>query len=146
MAFSIWQAGERNGAQLVNEPGAWAMSALHTPSSDRAKAFYGAVFGWRLEASPETPVALWRLPGYVGQDRSPPHWAINIRVDDIDGRGHHGHDVARHELRRVATTERAVSLGGTLILPPIDTPGFRSAVLADPQQGVIAISAPRHGT
>jgi predicted enzyme related to lactoylglutathione lyase len=40
------------------------------------------------------------------------------------------------------TAEHAVALGGQLLLPPTDTPGLRSAVIADPQHGVIAISAP----
>lgn len=143
--FSVWQAGERKGAQLVNEPGTWVMSSLHTPSPDRAEVFYGAVFGWELQVSSETPLALWRLPGYRGGEphqpmprdvvavmtpieeasEVPPHWAINFRVDDVD-----------------ATAEQAVALGGTLVMPPVDTPGFRSAVIADPQQGVVAVSAP----
>lgn len=145
VALGLWQAAERPGAQLVNEAGAWAMSVLHTPSTEAAQGFYGRVFGWRLEPVSGGPLALWRLPGYVGgqpgqviprdvvavltptEDASgvPPHWAVNFRVEDVD-----------------ATAERAAALGGTLLLPPTDTPGFRSAVIADPQQGVIAISAP----
>ncbi len=34
------------------------------------------------------------------------------------------------------------SSGGTVLLAPTDTPGFRSAVIADPQGGVIAVTAP----
>ena len=52
---------------------------------------------------PGTPLSLWRLPGYVGgapgqllprdvvavatpaTDPVPPHWAVNFRVDDVDG-------------------------------------------------------------
>jgi predicted enzyme related to lactoylglutathione lyase len=146
VAVSVWQAGERNGAQLVNEPGTWTMSSLHTASSERAQAFYSAVFGWQLDVSPGAPIALWRLPGYEGgepQERIPrdvvavmaptdgsgavpPHWSINFRVDDVD-----------------AAAEHALTLGGRILLPPTDTPGFRSAALADPQGGVVAISAPR---
>jgi predicted enzyme related to lactoylglutathione lyase len=145
VAFGLWQPGERMGAQLVNEPGTWAMSALHTPNAELAQAFYGAVFGWHLQPVPEAPLAFWRLPGYVGGDvgqpiprdvvavmsatdemsEVPPHWAVNFRVENVD-----------------ATAEHAVALGGQLLLPPTDTPGFRSAVIADPQHGVIAISAP----
>ena len=55
----------------------------------------------------------------------PPHWSINFRVEDVD-----------------VTAEQAVALGAHLLLAPTDTPGFRSAVIADPQQGVIAIGAP----
>jgi predicted enzyme related to lactoylglutathione lyase len=42
----------------------------------------------------------------------PPHWSVNIRVEDAD-----------------ATAEQAASLGGHVIAPVLDTPGFRSAVL-----------------
>ena len=49
--FGVWQPGRHRGAQLVNEPGAWAMSLLNTPDPERAKAFYGALFGWETESS-----------------------------------------------------------------------------------------------
>jgi len=41
-----------------------------------------------------------------------------------------------------ATARRASELGGTVLLAPTDTPGFRSAVIADPQGGVVAVTAP----
>lgn len=144
VAFCAWQPGARRGAQLVNVPGTWMMSALHTTSLERARTFYGAVFDWQLEAVPEAPFALWRLPRYEGgepdqpmprdvvavatptdPDAVPPHWAVNFRVDDTD-----------------ATANHAVALGGTVLMAPTDTPGFRSAVIGDPQGGVIAVSAP----
>lgn len=58
----------REGAQLVNEPGTWAMSSLHTTDGEGATAFYGSVFGWHPETfgPPEAQMTLWRLPGYVG--------------------------------------------------------------------------------
>lgn len=37
--------------------------------------------------------------------------------------------------------QRAVALGGTILMEPMNTPGFRSAVIGDPQGGFIAISA-----
>lgn len=121
------------------------MSALHTPSLERAEAFYATLFGWSLEASPHAPTALWRLAGYVGGERDqpiprdvvavateieagaqiPPHWAVNFQVQDVD-----------------ATARRATELGGALVLAPMTTPGFRNAVIADPSQGVIAVSTP----
>jgi predicted enzyme related to lactoylglutathione lyase len=52
----------------------------------------------------------------------PPHWSVNIRVEDAD-----------------ATAEQAASLGGHVIAPVLDPPGFRSAVLADPQGAVYSI-------
>ncbi len=48
-------------------------------------------------------------------DGVPPHWAVNFRADDID-----------------AVAARAVELGGSLLMPPTDAPGFRNTVIADP--------------
>ena len=142
----VWEARAREGAQLINEPGTWAMSSLHTSDGDVAKAFYGSVFGRQPEAfgSPEAETTLWRLPGYVGGEDKwaevprdvvavmaptgdaaaavPPHWNVNLRVDDAD-----------------ATVARAASLGGQIVMPVLNTPGFRSAVLADPQGAVFSI-------
>jgi predicted enzyme related to lactoylglutathione lyase len=48
--FSVWQAKQTIGAQLVNEPGTWNFSDLNTRDVDRATAFYGDVFGWVVES------------------------------------------------------------------------------------------------
>jgi predicted enzyme related to lactoylglutathione lyase len=48
-AFCAWEARERQGAQLVNEPRAWAMNSLSTPDPDACTAFYGTVFGWKTD-------------------------------------------------------------------------------------------------
>jgi predicted enzyme related to lactoylglutathione lyase len=139
--FCVWEARTREGAQLVNEPRTWSMSSLHTPDPEGAKAFYGAVFGWRPDVfdAGEVQFTLWRLPGYVGGEpeqpvprdvvavmapaaptqrgtRPPPHWSVDFWVAGAD-----------------ALAERAARLGGKVIVPPHATPGFRTAVLADPQ-------------
>jgi predicted enzyme related to lactoylglutathione lyase len=148
VAFGIWQAGARGGAARVNRPGAWTMSSLHTPAPDEAATFYGGLFGWTRHAEPDAPVALWRLEGHVGGepgqpmprdviavlapigagDPTPPHWSVAITVDDVD-----------------ATADAAAALGGAVLLGPVNTPGYRSAVLADPQGGVVAVTSPSTG-
>ena len=145
VAFGIWQARARRGAEQVNETGTWTMSSLHTPARDASAAFYGQLFGWTLEPAPGAPMAFWRLDGHVGGkadqsmprdvvavlvaigdgDPTPPHWSVALTVDDVD-----------------ATARHACELGGTVLLAPTDPPGFRSAVIADPQRGVIALTAP----
>src|SRR5206468_10828957 len=35
--FGVWRPGTHRGAQLVNEPGAWAMSILNTPDVEGPK-------------------------------------------------------------------------------------------------------------
>ncbi len=76
-----------------------------------ARAFYGPPFGWSFDP----PVAGVTVP---------PHGSVNFAVGDVD-----------------AECERAVGLGGSLLMPPFDTPGFRNAVIADPQDAVIALSS-----
>jgi uncharacterized protein len=151
--FSVWEARARTGAQLVNEPNTWAMSALHTPDPAQATAFYGALFGWECAPiAPGSPVMLLRLPGYDGGEPGqpiprdvvavmtattpgpggaavPPNWTVNLRVDDTD-----------------AVAARAADLGGTVFMAPIDALGMRTAVLLDPQGAAFSIShvvAPR---
>jgi predicted enzyme related to lactoylglutathione lyase len=40
-----------------------------------------------------------------------------------------------------ATAARAEALGGSVPMGPVDPPGLRSAVVADPQGGVVAVTA-----
>lgn len=134
--FTVSEPDPHRGAQVVNEPGAWAMSALSTPDPEGAKAFYGAVFGWETE--PFGPATLWRLPGFVGGEPEQPvardvvavampgdqsRWDVDLWVDDPD-----------------ATAEKASELGGTVLMSPTDTPMGRRAVLADPQGGTFSVS------
>ena len=141
--FCVWEPGARKGAQLVNEPGAWAMSHLDTPDPDGAAAFYGALFGWTTETFGEGAgaITMFRLPGYVGGEprqpvsrevvatmsaadgEAPPRWNVNFWDHDVD-----------------ATTAKAVALGGSAIAPPFDTPISRMAVLADPHGAAFSIA------
>jgi predicted enzyme related to lactoylglutathione lyase len=134
--LGLWKAGSRRGAQLINQAGAWAMSALHTPDPAGAEEFYGRVFGWTRETM--DGFGLCRLPGYVGgEPQQPvprdvvavmlaadgtPHWSVDFWVSDTD-----------------ATAARATELGGR-VHGPFDVPGFRQAVVADPEGAAFTIS------
>lgn len=149
--FGAFEPRDRKGAQFVNEPGGWSMSILNTPDTAAAKAFYGAVFGWKTESMDMggQELTMWRLPGYVGGEPEqpvphdvvammigtgrgalpggpPPHWAVDFRVPDID-----------------AAVEKAKALGGRVLAPPFDIPRFRQAVIADPQGAVFSVSSLR---
>jgi hypothetical protein len=52
MEFRLWPAGQRPGAQLVNEPGTWNFSRLPTTDLAAACAFYRPVFGWQCDDVP----------------------------------------------------------------------------------------------
>jgi predicted enzyme related to lactoylglutathione lyase len=145
--LAVWEARDRAGALLVNQPGTWAMSSLHSPDPAGASTFYAAVFGWQAEPiGPGAAITLFRLPGYVGGEPGqliprdvvgvmtpteatptgpaiPPHWSVNFQVEDTDA-------VAVH----------AAGLGGAILMPPTDSLGFRSAVVVDPQGATFAIS------
>lgn len=130
--FGLWQAEQRLGAELVDEPNSWAMSSLHTTDLDRAQDFYGGLFGWESKPVPGAGFSKWRRADRVVAVVTatdgvsvPPHWSVNFAVDDAD-----------------AVAERAVALGGTVLMAPMSTPGLRNAVISDPQGGVLAISAP----
>jgi uncharacterized protein len=153
--FSVWQAGRRTGAQLVNEPGTWNFSELNTHDSRGAEAFYGAVFGWELSGFGDDAdgAGFWRLPGYGDflTERDPgvrarqadvgapkgfedavawlvpstdvrseremrAHWSITFAVDDAD-----------------AAADRAIELGGNVVVSPLDAPWVRMTVISDPE-------------
>ena len=138
--FCAWQAEIRDGAELINEPGAWAMSALQTTDPARAAEFYRAVFGW--EAESYGPVQLLRLPGYVGGTPQQPVprdvVAVMVPLDDAGAGSRWSVDFWVQDAE--ATAAHAVELGGRVVLAPHDRPPFRSAVLADPGGAAFSIS------
>jgi predicted enzyme related to lactoylglutathione lyase len=129
----------RRGAELVNEPGAWTMSALSTPDPSAVAAFYRDLFGW--EAEQFGPMTLWRLPAYVGGEPSQPvprdviavaqssdgasRWDVDFRIADAD-----------------AAARAARDAGGAVVAEPAnqDSIPFRRAVLADPDGAVFSVS------
>jgi predicted enzyme related to lactoylglutathione lyase len=150
-ALCAWEPRDRRGAQLVNESGAWSMSALNARDTEGAKTFYGEVFGWTTQGFPvgDMEATLWRLPGYVGgqpeqpvprdnvatmapmtsdnfPDDVPSHWAVDFWVGNVD-----------------EAAEKAAELGGSVLAPPYDLPiegQFRQAVIADPQGAAFSVS------
>ena len=142
--IGIWQFGGHQGAQLVNEPSAWAMSILNTAAAD-ADRFYGAVFGWStsgFDMGGGAELTMWHRADYVGGEPSQPvprdvvavmtplgdsdaaaAWTVNFWVRDAD-----------------AVAEIAAAHGGSVISSPADRPPFREAVVADPDGAPIAVS------
>jgi len=153
--FCVWQANVHRGALVVNEHGAVNFNVLATRDVENATAFYGAVFGWGTFDLPAGKA--WTLPGYgdyleqltpglrartaefgvpgfedvvaafnpvpADDTATAPHWSVTFGSDDAD-----------------ATAERAVSLGGEVVVPPFDGPFVRMTVLRDPQGATFAAS------
>lgn len=141
--FCVWEPRQRKGAQLVNEAGAWAMSALSTDDPDDASTFYKALFGWSTEAfgSGDDAGMLYRLDGYVGGEplQPVPRDVVAVMVNSIEGRGAQwGVNFWLNDADETAT--RAVELGGRIVVPPYDTTISRDAVLSDAQGAIFSVS------
>lgn len=131
--LGIWQPGQHKGAQIVNEPGSLVWNELDTRDMEAAKTFYTKVFPWTAKTNGEGDDAYteWQLDGrsIAGgmvinasfPPNVPPNWLPYFAVADSD-----------------ATVAKAKELGGTAIMPGMDTDQGRIAVLADPQGAVFA--------
>jgi len=132
--ISVWQPGEHTGAQLVNEPGSLCWNELDSRDVEGSKAFYRAVFGWDAVTHAEGPMPYteFQLGGQsiAGMMDMPPmvpanvpsYWLVYFAVDDTE-----------------ASVAKAQALGGSVRMPPMDTPAGRFSVLADPQGGTFAV-------
>ncbi len=148
-AFCVWQAKEHKGAKVVNEHGSLNFNGLATRDPERAKAFYGAVFGW--QTLPLAAGVMWTLPGYgdhleetnpglrqqMTQMGAPEGFidvvaALNpIADDDSTTPAHWSVTFAVDDAD--ATAAKAKSLGGEVVAGPFDAPWTKLAVIKDPQ-------------
>jgi uncharacterized protein len=126
--FFLWKAIGHNGAQKFMEPGSLAWSDLTTRDPGKAAAFYTALLGW--------DIALLEAPGQ-------PYWQIKV-----DGTGEGGimgmPEQAPPEMPANwipyfgvtdarAMTEKAKSLGASVMMEPTEVPGMLIfAVIGDP--------------
>jgi predicted enzyme related to lactoylglutathione lyase len=127
---ALWQAGQHIGATLVNEPGTINWNELITTDSG-VTSFYSAVFGMTtttmdMGIGPYTTFEVGGQPvgGTVAPQMPgvPNHWHVYFGTDDAD-----------------AVAAKATELGGSVVVPPFDTPVGRMAVLSDPQGAVFSI-------
>ncbi len=102
---------------------------LYTPNKEEALAFYKGLMGWDSSDMDMGPMGTYSMmhshgvpsmgvfqTGGEGMENVPPHWALYIRVDDVD-----------------AAVAKAVELGGQLHVPAMDVPSVgRMAMLCDP--------------
>jgi len=133
--FSVWQAGQHIGAGLVNEPVSLSWNELNTRNLDQAKQFYGEVFGWEcvtqdmgggmtyteIKVDGNSAGGMMDMTGRV-PDMVPAHWLVYFAVADTD-----------------ATVAKAQELGGSVMVPPVDIPPGRFAVIADDKGATFAV-------
>jgi hypothetical protein len=134
--FSLWRGAEGDPAESETTPtGGWIWNELATKDEKTALAFYEKAFGFSHDAM-STPDGTYyilkqgakgRAGVYKAKDaKMPTLWTPYVCVAAAD-----------------ATSERAQSLGATVLLAPMDIPGVgRLALYNDPLGASIAILKP----
>jgi uncharacterized protein len=159
--FHVWEPRQRAGAQLVNAPGSWNFSELHTPDPSGSIQFYGTVFGWeaRTIEFKDFQATMWCVPGY-GDFLSARDPETRERHESDPAMKSFGDAVAWLEPADDANAPavwtvtfavddpdrcaaRAAELGGSVIAEPVDQPPVRRAVLRDPYGAAFAVSSYR---
>jgi uncharacterized protein len=132
--FGLWQADQMIGVGVFNEPGAIVWNEQISRDPDRARQFYGAVFGYTYEPV-EGGDPYWtfttadgRMAGGLGAMREglpadvPAHWMTYFAVASTDD-----------------TAAKVDAAGGTVAQAPFDTPFGRMAAIVDPHGAMFMI-------
>jgi predicted enzyme related to lactoylglutathione lyase len=130
-AVALWQAGRHIGATLVNEPGTLNWNELITADQD-VFTFYAVVAGLAAvttDMGEGQSYTVFKVGDAMVGGSMPPqaegvpsHWHVYFGTDDAD-----------------AAAAKATELGGTVAVPPFDTPVGRVAILGDPQGAVFSV-------
>lgn len=150
--FRLWQARQRLGAQLVNAPGCWNFSDLHTADATAPAGFYAPLFGWEFDDVGFATMI--RRPGYGDHlaatvdpgiyERqagvsAPPGFADAIAwvVPLASGQDHwHVSFTVASRDESAASAERL----GAVVLSSDDTDWAKTAVIRDPQGAGLTLS------
>ncbi|ROS31710.1 VOC family protein [Cellulomonas sp. PhB150] len=152
-SLRLWLPKRRLGAQVVNEPGAWNFSDLHTSDPAAGRAFYEQAFGW--EVVDVGFGTLIRVPGYddhlaatidpgtherQASVSAPPGFADAIGWIAPLGQTESPHwHVSFTVADRDAVAALADEHGGTVIATE-ETGWTRTATIRDPQGAVFTAS------
>ena len=133
--FALISGGPEPGdPYFSDEPGAVCFAELMTGDLDSAARFYGEVFDWTAESDEGGPVPYTvcnldgdAVAGMIGRPSEisldvPDAWSIYFAAESCE-----------------ATVQRAVELGGSVIVPTTPTPMGPFAVVADPEGAAFQI-------
>jgi predicted enzyme related to lactoylglutathione lyase len=135
--FSIWQPKTHIGLGIAEVPNTLCWADLSTPSVEPAKAFYEALFGWKICPGEKDPSGYLHIsngeqmiggipPAHFRNPNAPPHWLLYFWVTDAD-----------------AATAKARELGASVYMEPMTMENVgRWSVIADPQGAVLALFQP----
>lgn len=131
--FGVWQSAGMHGTEVYNEPGSLIWEDARLTDAAAGRTFYAAVFGHTFDAVPGAPddyvtfavdgETVGGMGGMMGApDGTPSHWLPYFMVADVD-----------------AAFTAVSGGGGTVLMPPTDTPFGRMGVVTDPFGAVFAL-------
>jgi predicted enzyme related to lactoylglutathione lyase len=129
--FALWQPAKPEEAPAPTV-GQFCWNELGTPDPEASAKFYSAVGGFTANATDMQGMGKYHVLESGGQQRA---GIAKLRME--------GQPVAWTPYVAVANTdqtiERAKKLGATIVVPPIDIPVGRFAVLVDPMGGATGV-------
>jgi len=126
----LWESKTDMGPHIIEEHGTGCWHALVTGDADAALGFYSELLGWTgVPTGMDDLIGIAHNGAYIASavpaaEGVPPHWAVYFAVEDCD-----------------ATVANCQRLGGSLIVPAMDHPPGRMAMLADPQGVMFWVAA-----
>jgi uncharacterized protein len=134
--LALWEAGTREGAELVNVPGALTWNELRTHDGAASGEFYGQLFGWDIVKQDYGAMDYWTLE----VDGRPVGGMYGLGDDAADAPVHWGTTFG------VESTDRAIEWtkeqGGKVTFGPMDTQFGRVAGLIDPSGAAFGVMQP----
>ncbi len=134
-SFAAWQATAAEPVPtVIHQAGALCWNELMCKDTAKAKAFYADLFGWEYKAMPMQDFDYTMIrnadsdagglmpmngPQFEGV---PPHWLVYFAVDDV-----------------AASSAKAESTGGRVVVPPTKVDAGIFSVIGDPQGGVFGL-------
>ncbi|MET9363854.1 VOC family protein [Streptomyces sp. NPDC006632] len=132
--FAVWQPGDTDGIEIVNDPGSVSWIELYTTDAAAAKSFYGSVLSWETRDMPVDAGIDYAIAGPAGGGERTMHGGImQLPRENLDA----GSTSEWHPYFEVEDCDAAVAtaqeLGATIIIGAMETPGAgRIAMMLDP--------------
>jgi predicted enzyme related to lactoylglutathione lyase len=128
-----WKPAGLVGAEVVNEPGAMTWNDLLTSDVEAARAFYAALFGWKVDPVPESDGRYWVIEGPDGSNGGmmplpaegiPPFWQPCFAVESLE-----------------AAQATVRELGGRVVTEPMAVPSGAFVAVLDPLGAAFSLLA-----
>jgi predicted enzyme related to lactoylglutathione lyase len=131
--FLLWEPKTFAGASLVNGPSLMNWNELASPDIEGSTAFYGELFGWKIDQLPDSPVPYYEIKSAAGrrnggirepQPGEPPNWGVYFGCDDVS-----------------PAMELVSALGGAFMGDPVQIATGTIGVCRDPQGAMFNLYA-----